>query len=104
MGRGPNRSVAEARLVRVRVWSLMEQQGENCRKEDLEGCGGGGKAESVLTEIVVALRLDECARSNSTYFVPFGTLRSSQGSYLFQEARPYGTRPPNLRLIAWYGA
>ncbi len=57
----------------------MEQQGENCRKEDWEGCGGGGdEAEFVLMEIVVALRLDECARSNSTCFVPSGTLKSSQ--------------------------
>lgn len=57
----------------------MEQQGENCRKEDLEGCGGGGdKAESVSMEMVVALQLDECARSNSSCFLPFGTLRSSQ--------------------------
>jgi len=57
----------------------MEQQGENCRKEDLEGCGGGGDGgELVLIEIVVTLRLDECARSNSTCFVPSGTLKSSQ--------------------------
>lgn len=57
----------------------MEQQGENCRKEDLESYGGGGdKAGFVSMGIVVALQLGECARSNSTCFVPSDTLESSQ--------------------------